>query len=185
MTWSSVRRYRMAALGATLCLTVAILFAIKGPANPAAGTLGDLTCTLGNGNVTFSPGINFTSHSTNFTIDGTLGTCASSQPGITGGSYVVNGTGEGSCIMGGTGTGTGTVTFNDPAHSTSAFTVKVSLGYVAGIPTMNGSASLTGPAFTGRMATAIPLTASFDPTSCSSPSGMTLFSYYLATTLAG
>ena len=87
-------------------------------------------------------------------------------------------------MSGGSGSGSGTVVFNDPAHSTSDFTGTISVGLVAGIPTMNGSITLTGGAFTGAFALALPLTAEFNPALCSLPGGMPSATFANATTVA-
>lgn len=184
MTSTFLRRHKMAVLGVALAVTAAGLLVMTRPTRGSAA-IGDMTCLGGQGTVTFTPGAGVATRTFQNQITGALGACVSlTHVDITGGTFVINGTGTGNCITGGSGSGAGTVTFNDPAHSTSTFTVDITVGFVAGIPTMSASAHIIGGAFSGDMVLGLPLTAGFNPADCATPNGLTSATFGGATIVA-
>ncbi len=179
--WQSVQRHKIAVMGAALVLTVAAFLAITGPGSTSKAAIGDLTCVGGSGTVSFTPGVKFATQTHQVGVTGNLGSCVSlSLPAITGGTFVVNGTGSGNCASGGSASAVGTVTWSNSTQST--FTASLALGIVLGIPTMRGESHATGGPFTGDLGITLPLAAGFNPANCAT-TGVTTATFGNATTV--
>ncbi len=179
--WQSVQRHRIAVGGVALVLAASAFLVMTSSRDAARATLGDLSCVGGSGTVALAPGVKFATQTGQVGVTGNLGSCLSlSIPAITGGTFVLNGTGTGDCSTGGSASATGTVSWSNGTQSTVS--ASLSLGLVAGIPTMRGESHVTGGPFTGDLGLTLPLAAGFDPALCATPSGVTSATFAGATT---
>jgi hypothetical protein len=172
--WQPVQRHRIAIGGVALALALVVsaFLVITSSRDAAQATLGDLTCVGGSGTIAISPGVTFATQTGEVGVTGNLGNCLSlSLPAITGGTFALDGTGTGNCVTGGSASAAGTVSWSNGTQST--VTASLSLGLIAGIPTMRGESSVTGGPFTGDLGFTLPLVAGFDPAQCGSPNGVT------------
>jgi hypothetical protein len=173
MSQKSSWKLRYGALGGVIGL-LATAVTVLAPATAANATVGDLSCVGAAATVHISPGLTLTTHTAGFTATGTFGRCISlSHPGITGATFTMAGSGAGNCATGGSASGTGTILYNNPAHSTSTFTLTFTATIALGIPIVSFTSRVTGGTFSGDSMTALPLTVNLNPVACASPSGLT------------
>ncbi len=108
----------------------------------------ELTC-VGNNTATFTPGLTLTSQTTAIHAEGAYTACVStSEPAITSGTYVADGTGMLSCLSGGHA-GSYTIHWNTGESSTIAFTNSIAFRPL-GESIVVAEGSVTGGKFLGR-----------------------------------
>jgi hypothetical protein len=167
------RKLRYGAIGSAIAMLATALMVLV-PMTTADAAVGDLSCLGASATVHISPGLTFTTHSARFTATGNLGRCISlSHPAITGATFSMSGSGAGNCLTGGSASATGTMHYNDPAHSTSRFNLTFTATIALGIPIVSVTSHVTAGTFRGDTMTAVPLTANLNPVACASPGGLT------------
>ncbi|TYB47502.1 hypothetical protein FXF51_57820 [Nonomuraea sp. PA05] len=87
-----------------------------------------MTCPLGTQTVTWSPGLTFVSQPTSLHIEGTLATCASTaSPALNNATFVINGSGTGSCLASSFPNATMVVDWNDGPGSVITYDLTVNI----------------------------------------------------------